>query len=98
MQENSPGLLATGTSCLALVCVIGRRRVPRPPERISPFSGCMLTREATSGLGRWGDAGRAGERGQVRRVLADPLHLPPAGPRAAAARLVRPAQLAVIPT
>src|SRR4030095_14308750 len=29
------GLLATGTSCLALVCVMGRRRVPRPPARMS---------------------------------------------------------------
>src|SRR6185312_17441850 len=33
--------LATGTSCLALVCVIGRRRVPLPPERISPFRGSI---------------------------------------------------------
>ena len=31
------GLLAMGTSCLALVCVIGRRRVPAPPARMSPF-------------------------------------------------------------
>src|SRR4030095_12552608 len=31
------GLLATGTSCLADVKVMGRSRVPRPPERISPF-------------------------------------------------------------
>src|SRR5262249_12340338 len=30
------GLLATGTSCLAEVYVIGRSRGPRPPERISP--------------------------------------------------------------
>src|SRR5215218_10566777 len=35
--EKSTGLLATGTSCLALVCVIGRRRVPRPPERMRPL-------------------------------------------------------------
>src|SRR5204862_1979324 len=38
---KSTGLFATGTSCLALVCVIGRSRVPRPPERISPLSGPM---------------------------------------------------------
>src|SRR5580704_14890473 len=31
------GRFATGTSCLALVWVIGRSRVPRPPLRISPF-------------------------------------------------------------
>src|SRR5437762_836388 len=31
------GLLATGTSCFALVWVIGRSRVPAPPERIRPF-------------------------------------------------------------
>ena len=33
------GLFAIGTSCLALVCVIGRRRVPAPPARIKPFMG-----------------------------------------------------------
>src|SRR6185369_851902 len=27
----------TGTSCLALVCVIGRRRVPLPPARTNAF-------------------------------------------------------------
>src|SRR5579859_1239536 len=32
------GLLATGTSCLALVWVIGRSRVPAPPARISAFT------------------------------------------------------------
>src|SRR4030095_13019184 len=31
------GLLAIGTSCLAEVYVMGRSRVPRPPERINPF-------------------------------------------------------------
>src|SRR5665811_1309156 len=31
------GLLAIGTSCLALVWVIGRSRVPAPPARIKPF-------------------------------------------------------------
>src|SRR5690242_35518 len=31
------GLFATGTSCLALVWVIGRSRVPAPPARVSPF-------------------------------------------------------------
>jgi hypothetical protein len=29
--------LATGISCLALVKVMGRRREPLPPLRISPF-------------------------------------------------------------
>src|SRR5687768_6870096 len=33
------GLLATGTSCLALVWVIGRSRVPAPPARMRPFIG-----------------------------------------------------------
>src|SRR3954453_19125934 len=33
------GRLATGTSCLALVWVIGARRVPLPPLRISPLIG-----------------------------------------------------------
>jgi hypothetical protein len=37
IPKNRTGLLATGTSCLALVYVIGRRRVPRPPERIRPL-------------------------------------------------------------
>src|SRR3954447_11364176 len=32
------GLLATGTSCLALVWVMGRRRVPAPPLRMRPFT------------------------------------------------------------
>ena len=30
-------MLATGTSCLARVWVIGRRRVPAPPARINAF-------------------------------------------------------------
>src|SRR5687767_12192298 len=38
------GLFATGTSCLALVCVIGRRRVPAPPERIRARIPEMLAR------------------------------------------------------
>src|SRR5712671_5376519 len=32
------GLFATGTSCFALVWVMGRRRVPLPPLRMSAFS------------------------------------------------------------
>src|SRR5919108_2741908 len=32
------GLLATGTSCLALVWVMGRSLVPAPPARMSAFS------------------------------------------------------------
>src|SRR3954447_12791687 len=44
MPKNSTGRLATGTSCLALVWVIGRRRVPRPPERIRPFRRSMGAR------------------------------------------------------
>src|SRR3977135_2985089 len=56
------GRFATGTSCLALVWVIGRSRVPRPPLRISPFirhTGSAV-RRATSASGhpdRW--VGRA---------------------------------------
>src|SRR4051794_37173329 len=37
-EKNTRGL-ATGTSCLAEVNVIGRRRVPRPPDRMRPLSG-----------------------------------------------------------
>src|SRR5579875_4131979 len=33
------GLLATGTSCLARVWVIGRSLVPAPPARIRAFTG-----------------------------------------------------------
>src|SRR5690606_34998718 len=36
------GLFAMGTSCLALVCVIGLRRLPVPPARIRPFTGATL--------------------------------------------------------
>src|SRR5215213_5863905 len=32
------GLLATGTSCLALVCVMGRSRVPAPPQGTRAFT------------------------------------------------------------
>src|SRR5436305_12679772 len=32
------GLLATGTSCLALVWVMGRNRVPAPPQSTSAFT------------------------------------------------------------
>src|SRR3954451_7086209 len=39
MPKKRTGRLATGTSCLALECVIGRRRVPLPPLRISPLIG-----------------------------------------------------------
>ena len=41
MPKNSTGLLATGTSCFADVYVMGRRRVPRPPERIRPLRSAM---------------------------------------------------------
>ena len=35
------GLFATGTSCLALVWVMGRSRVPAPPDVIRPFMACV---------------------------------------------------------
>src|SRR6478752_4763039 len=38
------GLFAMGTSCLALVWVIGRSRVPEPPERMRPFTAAILSR------------------------------------------------------
>src|SRR6266508_169562 len=37
ITRKSTGLLATGTSCFALVYVIGRRRVPLPPLRTNPL-------------------------------------------------------------
>src|SRR5215211_4390589 len=36
------GLLATGTSCFALVWVIGRSRVPAPPARMRPFMAAPM--------------------------------------------------------
>ena len=47
MPKNRMGLFATGTSCLALVWVIGRRRVPAPPERMSPFTASFLAGAAS---------------------------------------------------
>src|ERR1044071_4577000 len=35
------GLLATGTSCFAAVCVSGRRRVPLPPLSTNPFNSTV---------------------------------------------------------
>ena len=55
------GLLATGTSCLALVWVIGRSRVPAPPARISAFTGPVLT-PVTAGRRAPGRRGRSGRR------------------------------------
>src|SRR4051812_45984405 len=40
------GVLATGTSCFALVWVIGRSRVPLPPARMTPFTVGMVLAEA----------------------------------------------------
>src|SRR5262245_64928134 len=36
------GLLAIGTSCFALVWVMGRSRVPVPPARMRPFTSRTL--------------------------------------------------------
>src|SRR5437870_13450870 len=44
------GLFATGTSCLALVWVIGRSRVPAPPARMSAFNACSTSALSTSVL------------------------------------------------
>src|SRR5215212_3132424 len=46
------GLLATGTSCLALVWVIGRRRVPAPPERMRPFTAAVVPPLSSRPTGR----------------------------------------------
>jgi hypothetical protein len=46
------GQLATGTSCLALVCVISRSRVPVPPLRISAYNYC--TAQIACGMSREG--------------------------------------------
>lgn len=44
MPKKSTGLFATGTSCFADVCVIGRSRVPAPPDRIKPLSGAIAAK------------------------------------------------------
>src|SRR5437870_12070888 len=44
------GLFATGTSCLALVWVIGRNRVPAPPARMSAFNARSTSVLSTSVL------------------------------------------------
>src|SRR3954451_19214078 len=64
MPKNSTGLLATGTSCLADVYVIGRSRVPRPPDRINPLSS----------PGKRGSLLRQGERQRQRRAPAPGRH------------------------
>src|SRR3954451_10297632 len=51
---NRIGVLAIGMSCFALVCVMGRRRDPSPPERTSAFIGSAARRTAGSGLRRRG--------------------------------------------
>jgi len=38
VAENSIGLLATGTNCFLLVCVMSARRVPAPPDGIRAFT------------------------------------------------------------
>ena len=45
-------MLATGTSCLALVWVIGRRRVPAPPARMRPFTAVVVPRPTSRPSGR----------------------------------------------
>ena len=42
------GLFAIGTSCLAEVWVIGRRRVPAPPDKMSPFTATDATARSIS--------------------------------------------------
>src|SRR4051812_38875560 len=79
IPSQSTGLFATGTNCLAEVCVIGRRRVPAPPERMSPFRGSigrwnptylrrmLRTRDPVAGLAR---------RPRYPAAVADPLPPP----------------------
>src|SRR5262245_36298487 len=38
-----------GTSCLALVWVMGRRRVPAPPARMRPLTGWSFLQDGTGG-------------------------------------------------
>src|SRR3954451_7507439 len=76
------GLLATGTNCLALVCVMGRNRVPAPPARINAFTELLLTavgRRLAGGVAararrRRGGSRRRGGHGRVASVRqrADP--------------------------
>src|SRR5689334_9636806 len=47
------GLLAIGTSCLALVCVIGRSRVPAPPASMRPFIWDRMLGEPCITVGLW---------------------------------------------
>src|SRR5947199_10860383 len=54
------GLLAIGTSCLALVWVIGRSRVPAPPARIKPFIRGEISTGSVSEAGRAGGCGARG--------------------------------------
>ena len=51
-------MFATGTSCLALVWVIGRRRVPLPPERTSPFSAGVTRARVPPACATIGDVNR----------------------------------------
>src|SRR3954447_24779550 len=58
------GLFAIGTSCFALVCVIGRSRVPAPPARIKPFIRDKLYQLRACG---------SHLRGSIVRRMADDL-------------------------
>src|SRR5436309_1785044 len=65
------GLLATGTSCLALVWVIGRSRVPRPPASTSAFIDRASGSWISSGERLGQQSPRLGERlAHLARVLA----------------------------
>ena len=63
-RRRAPGLLATGTSCLALVWVMGRRRVPAPPESTSPLRAADTPEATSHGMA----AGPGGTPATIRAV------------------------------
>src|SRR6202162_3958261 len=67
------GLLAMGTSCLALVWVMGRSRVPRPPLRMSAFIRQVLAQSLLERLAQPGnreaDLGHVVPRAERDRLL-----------------------------
>src|ERR687898_3530234 len=68
------GLLAMGTSCFALVWVMGRSRLPVPPARMRPFTGQTLLQ-----FGGGPDTTRPGSRQGQAQIAGDDQALDLAG-------------------